>query len=228
MTVVALIPALNEADSIAATVTAVATVESIDRIIVIDDGSSDSTARLAAAAGAEVLSLPRTVGKGAALDAGYAHVRDSVDVLVLLDGDLDETADQGERLIGPVLRGNADMTIATFPPPLGKAGFGLVKGLARVGIRLLGGDAFSPAAPLSGQRAIASSALEAVTPFAFGYGVEVALTVRAMRAGLRVLEVPTTMSHAATGRDIAGFSHRGRQFAHVAMALVRLAFEHRG
>ena len=64
-----------------------------------------------------------------------------------------------------------------------------------------------------------------VTPFAFGYGVEVALTVRALRAGLAVLEVPTTMTHAATGRDMAGFVHRGRQYLHVRGALKKLARE---
>ncbi|MDP2300742.1 MAG: hypothetical protein Q8M55_08535, partial [Actinomycetota bacterium] len=55
--------------------------------------------------------------------------------------------------------------------------------------------------------------------------VEVALTVRVSRAGGRVLEVPTTMRHAATGRDLAGFLHRGRQFVAVAVSLARLALE---
>lgn len=53
--------------------------------------------------------------------------------------------------------------------------------------------------------------------------MEVALTVKAAKAGLRIMEVPTSMGHAATGRDVAGFMHRGRQFVHVAAALVRLA-----
>jgi hypothetical protein len=51
--------------------------------------------------------------------------------------------------------------------------------------------------------------------------------VRALRAGLRVVEVPTTMAHDATGRDPSGFAHRGRQFLHVARALVILALERR-
>ena len=69
---------------------------------------------------------------------------------------------------------------------------------------------------------------ERVTPFAFGYGVEVALTVRALRSGMTIVEVPTTMTHAATERNAAGFTHRGRQFLHVARALLRLTFEPRG
>jgi hypothetical protein len=99
----------------------------------------------------------------------------------------------------------------------------LVKGLARRGIRTLSG--FEATAPLSGQRALSRHAWMAATPFARGYGVEVALTVRAASAGQRLLEVPTTMGHAATGRDIAGFAHRGRQFVQVGLALVRLAFD---
>jgi len=62
-----------------------------------------------------------------------------------------------------------------------------------------------------------------VRPFSSGYGAEVGITVRALRGGMKLVEVPTTMAHAATGRDIAGFAHRGRQFVHVASALARLA-----
>lgn len=230
MSTVALIPAHDEADRIAATVSAAMAIPGVDRVLVIDDGSSDGTAAIAQAAGAEVLRLDRNVGKGAALDTGLDSVRAQADVLLLLDGDLGESAAQGAALLYPVLAGEADMTVAAFPAPTGRAGFGLVKGLARLGIRMLGGKAgrdFPATSPLSGQRAMDRAAWQAVTPFPFGYGVEVALTVRALRAGLRVLEVPTMMTHAATGRDAAGFAHRGRQFVHVARALARLAVERR-
>jgi hypothetical protein len=49
----------------------------------------------------------------------------------------------------------------------------------------------------------------------------VGLDIDALRAGLRVLEVRTTMHHAATGRDWAGFRHRGRQLLHILRALGR-------
>lgn len=225
MNVVALIPAFNEAERIAATVNAVRSLDGVTRILVIDDGSTDGTVERAREAGAEVIALPTNQGKGAALDAGYGAARDS-DVILLLDGDLGESASQASALLEPVLAGQADMTIARFPRPEGKAGFGLVMGLARFGIRTLGGD-FDALAPLSGQRALTADAARACAPFAFGYGVEVALTIRALRAGLRIQEVPTTMTHAATGRDMSGFAHRGRQFVHVLGSLLRLAFERR-
>lgn len=230
MKIVALIPAHDEAERIAATVAAAQTILGVTRVFVVDDASTDATGRIALAAGAEVLRLHTNVGKGSALDQGLARVRDDADVLLLLDGDLGDTASQGGLLLAPVLAGDADMTVAVFPRPAVKAGFGLVNGLARLGIRTLGGRrgrAFAATAPLSGQRAMTRECWQRITPFAFGYGVEVALTARALRADLRVLEVTTTMSHDATGRDAAGFAHRGRQFVHVARAIVRLAFERR-
>lgn len=230
MSVTVLIPAHDEAARIAASVEAALGIPGVSKVLVIDDASGDATADLAEAAGAEVLRLSSNLGKGAALDAGLARVRAGADVLLMLDGDLGASAAQGALLLEPVLSGEAAMAVATFPRPEGKAGFGLVKGLARFGIRALGGAAgrsFAATAPLSGQRAMTRECWEKVTPFAFGYGVEVALTVRALRSGLTVVEVPTTMSHDATGRDAAGFAHRGRQFAHVARALARLAVEPR-
>jgi hypothetical protein len=230
MGVVVLIPAFQEAERIADTVTTARGIPGVTRVLVVDDASSDDTGTRAEAAGAEVLRLLSNAGKGAALDAGLATVRDDADILLMLDGDLGSSASQGALLLAPLLTGEADMAVAAFPRPPVKAGFGLVKGLARFGIRLLGGSAgraFEATAPLSGQRAMTRACWERVTPFAFGYGVEVALTVRALRSGFRVTEVTTTMSHDATLRDAAGFTHRGRQFAHVALALARLTVERR-
>lgn len=222
MRIVALIPAHDEADRIVATVTAARKVPGVDRVLVIDDGSADTTASLAGDAGAEVIRLERNAGKGGALQAGLDRVQGEADVIVLLDADLGATASEASKLLGPVLAGDADMTVAVLLRPPDSGGFGLVKGLARRGIARLGGG-FEASAPLSGQRALTRRAWEATTPFASGYGAEVALTVSALRSGLRVLEVPVAMTHAATGRDAAGFAHRGRQFVHVAITLVRLA-----
>lgn len=226
MNVEVLIPAHNESASIAATVAAAKSIPSVTRVLVVDDGSTDGTSRIAEKAGAEVLALRANAGKGAALEAG-ADLLGKDGVVVLLDADLGDTAAQAEALITPVIAGVADMSIAGFPRPQAKAGFGLVKSLARWGIRVLGDRDFVAGAPLSGQRAMTAECLAQVRPFASGYGVEVALTVRALRRGARLVEVPTTMAHAATGRDVAGFAHRGRQFLHVGMALLRLAFERR-
>lgn len=225
MDIAVLIPAHEEAARIAATVRAALALPGVTRCVVVDDASRDDTAGQAGAAGAKVVRLVFNVGKGAALEAGAERVANA-DIIVLLDGDLGETAAEAARLLAPVVNGEADMSIATFPRPAGKAGFGLVKGLARFGISRLGGGWLAEA-PLSGQRVLTRDCLEAVRPFASGYGVEVGLTVRALRRGFRLVEIPTEMAHAATGRDLKGFVHRGRQFVHVSLALLRLAFERR-
>lgn len=222
-----LMPAFNEAERVAASVRAALSIAGVTVCVVVDDASTDATAEEAQKAGARVVSLPSNVGKGAALETGATLPQvDDADIVLLLDADLAQTAAQGALLVEPLVAGKADMAIATFPRPSTKAGFGLVKGLARWGIARMGGG-YLASAPLSGQRALTGECLAAVRPFQQGYGVEVGLTVRALRSGFRLTEVETTMAHAATGRDAAGFIHRGRQFLHVAAALLRLAFERR-
>jgi len=212
----ALIPAFNEAELIGKTVRAVKSIPEVMEVIVVNDASTDLTSRIAREAGARVLTLERNMGKGNAMNEGAFLVRGKV--VVLLDGDLGDTAGEARKLILPVLEKRADMTIARFPPPRQKGGFGLVKGLARGGIKFLTGLHVS--SPLSGQRAMTREVMNELMPFASGYGVEVALTIKAARKGFRVMEVPVMMRHDETGRDLRGFLHRGRQFVHVARVLV--------
>ena len=88
-------------------------------------------------------------------------------------------------------------------------GFGLAFGFARWTIRRLCG--FEAEAPISGQRAMRTDVLRATLPFARGYGMEIGMTVDAIRAGYRVGEYELDLSHRATGRTFGGFVHRGRQ-----------------
>lgn len=218
----ALIPAYNEVDRIAATIAAVGALPSLAQsgeIIVVDDGSTDDTAARAEVAGADVVLRQWHQGKGAALQAGLAISRG--DILLLLDADLGSSASEAEKLLLPVISGAVDMTIATFPVVPGSAGgFGLVVRLARWGIRRLTGRTM--AAPLSGQRAVKREVLIEVGRFAHGWGAEVGLTVAALRAGFRVLEVPTNMTHRVTGRKPADIRHRAAQFTAVAQTLLRM------
>jgi hypothetical protein len=75
-----------------------------------------------------------------------------------------------------------------------------------------------PRAPLSGQRALRVADLQALLPFAGGFGMEVGTTIDAHRAGLRVLEVQLPLEHRPTGLTPAGFGHRGRQLVDVIRA----------
>jgi glycosyltransferase involved in cell wall biosynthesis len=211
----AVIPAFNEAERIGKTIAALKRLPEIDEIVVVDDGSTDDTASAAEAAGARVVRQSPNRGKGAALTAGIKSAQG--DILLLLDADLGETADQAASLLPPVMNGEADMSIATFPVIPGKGGgFGFVVRLARNGILKRTGKEMQ--APLSGQRAIRREVLEKIG-IAGGFGAEVALTIDALCAGFHVVEVPTTMTHRVTGRDWKAMRHRARQFNAVARAL---------
>ncbi len=245
------IPAYNEEERIGETLQAVKSIPGISRVIVVSDGSTDTTASRAREEGVEVLELYPNRGKGGAMNAvlpflnleqrepllsaeamrglvpGLStrehYTADSsanillpqlegkaADIVVFLDADLGASASQASRLIEPVAKGMADLSIASFPPPQKKGGFGLVKGTAAWLIRKVG--KMEAIAPLSGQRAMTREVLQAVTPFNEGYGVELGMSVNALLQGFKLIEVPTTMSHNESGRDLKGFFHRGRQF----------------
>lgn len=207
MIVVAVIPAYNSGDRIAATVAATSAIRGVTRVLVVDDGSTDDTVSNARAAGAEVLVLPGNRGKGGAVAAGIA-VSPDAEVFLLVDADLQETAGETERVLAPVLADECDLAIAVLPSAGGRGGFGTVKNLARRGIERACG--YRTAAPLSGQRAVRAHLVRDL-PSSERFGLEVAMTIDAVRAGGRVLEVEASIEHRHTGRSIAGFAHRGRQ-----------------
>jgi len=217
-----LIPAYNEADRIADTLAAIQSFAAemhLEEIIVVDDGSTDDTSDRAQAAGADVVFRQKNSGKGAALNRALALAQG--DILLLLDADLGATATEAARLLGPVVSGAADMSIATFPRIAGKGGgVGLVVKLARWGIHRLTGQTMQ--APLSGQRAVRRQVLEDIGGFAEGWGVEVGLTVKALQNNYRVLEIPTQMSHRVTGRSPAAILHRAQQFIAALRVLLKL------
>jgi glycosyltransferase involved in cell wall biosynthesis len=215
-TVLALIAAYNESDIIAETIAAIKSIPTIDRILIVDDGSADETANVAQESGAEVLRLGRNMGKGGALQAAMKEV--SQDIVLFLDADLGACASEASKLLEPVLKGEAGMAIADFPKAQKEGGFGLVKGLGRWGILHFTKVAMSE--PLSGQRSVKAELLDGVK-FENGYGLEVGLTIDVLKKGSKVVEVPVKMTHRETGRDLAGFKHRGKQFLHILTVILK-------
>ena len=225
--VAVVIPARNEADRIQATVAGAAGLPGVDLVIVVDDGSADDTAGLAGHAGATVLRHSRGRGKGAAMETGAEAVRmlEATDAppsgrarhLLFLDADLGATAAAAGPLTEPVRAGEADMTIAVFTERVRQGGHGLVVGLSGTGIERATG--WRPAQPLNGQRCLTRAAFEAARPLAAGFGVETALTIDLLKAGMRVTEVEVPLAHRATGNDWRSQVHRARQLADVARAL---------
>jgi glycosyltransferase involved in cell wall biosynthesis len=225
--VLVLVPAHNEAARVGATVDALHKLPGVSEVLVVSDGSTDATAARALEAGAHCLELPRNFGKGDALNAGLAALMERVSdgitpepgALLLADADLQDTASLLDVLLAPVLAGDAEVAVADLPVQQGAGGFGLAMGLARWGMERASGRRMQE--PLSGQRALRWTALPSLIPFAPGFGVEVAMTVDALRAGLRVVEIKVPLRHAATGRDLAGILHRGRQAGAIARELGR-------
>src|SRR5580700_135308 len=225
--VAVVIPALNEADLIAATVSAARVLPGVDLVVVVDDGSADETAAVAAGAGARVVRHARNRGKCAAMETGAEAVRllESADGrpdsrhLLFLDADLGESASGAGPLTEPVRAGTADMTIAIFRNVLRRGGFGFVTRAAGAGIERATG--WRPAQPLNGQRCLTRAAFTAALPLARGWGVETAMTIDLLRQGLRVTEVEVPLSHRATGKDLGSQLHRLAQLRDVSLALAR-------
>jgi glycosyltransferase involved in cell wall biosynthesis len=218
--VVVVIPALNESQRIAATVRAAASLPGVAAVVVTDDGSRDDTAALARAAGASVVSHNRRRGKAAAMVTGAAEavaVGCADAPLLFLDADLQQTAATAAPLVEPVLDGRADMTIAILPPGLPGGGHGFVVRLASRGIVKATG--WTPTQPLSGQRCVRRELFDAVQPLARGFGVEVGLTIDALRRGAKVLECPVPITHRVTGTSWRDQLHRARQYRDVSLAL---------
>ncbi len=214
----AVVPAYNEEKRIERTLKALRRVKELDEIIVVDDGSTDATAQVARRNADSVVQLPRNIGKGGALSQGMSYAAGNI--ILFVDADLMEHAKLCGALLSPVLKQEADMTIARFPAARKKGGFGLVKGLARNGVRWLTG--YHLEAVLSGQRAVTRELIKEAGDLSSGFGVEVGMTVRALRCGYQVIEIPLPMSHRETGRNWQGFTHRGKQFLSILKTLFRL------
>jgi glycosyltransferase involved in cell wall biosynthesis len=226
MDAIVIVSARDEADRLPATLAALAEAFPGAHVLVADDGSTDATAAVAQAAGAEVVSQPRSVGKGGATTAAARRVLGRTTatdppIVILCDGDLGASARHLAELAEHVAAGRADLAVAVFARRVG-GGVGAAVGFARIALRRLTG--LNLQAPISGQRAMRGEVLAAVTPFAPRFGMEIGMTTDAHRAGFRVAEVPLDLEHRATGKTAKGFVHRGRQLRDfVAVTLDRLA-----
>ena len=210
-----LVAARDEQQRIGGTVAALREAFPDAAVLVADDGSRDATAEEAQRAGARVLRFPRR-GKGQTLT--LAERSCGPGPLLLCDADL-----RGN--VQHLAASDADLAIAAFSRRSG-GGLGIAKGVARGLVCALGGR--RPREPLSGQRRLSTDARTVLFPLAAGFGAETRMTIDALRAGLDVREVELDLEHRATGRDLRGFVHRGRQLVQLTLACGPLAENYRG
>jgi glycosyltransferase involved in cell wall biosynthesis len=221
-----IVAARNEADRVADTIEALREAFPEASLWVADDASTDGTTEVALAAGAQVVSRGRPHGKGANVTAAAEAalgVEPAPHLVLLCDADLGGSAALLVPLVEAVERGECDLAVAAFSRRVG-GGFGVALGFAGWAIRRLCG--LETTAPISGQRAMRAEVLRATLPFARGYGMEIGMTVDAVRADYRLREYRLDLTHRATGRSFAGFVHRARQlgdFARTYLSRRRLA-----
>jgi len=183
-----IIPAFNEEKAISEVIAAIP--DWVDEILVVDNGSTDKTAKKARAMGARVVSEPRR-GYGSACLKGIDAL-ENPDIVVFLDGDFSDYPDEMNRLVDPIIDGQAEMVIGSRV--LGRHEKGALTPQARFGnrlscflIRLFWGVRYTDLGPF---RAIAYPALKRLGMRDPDYGWTVEMQIKAAMKDLRSIEVP--------------------------------------
>jgi glycosyltransferase involved in cell wall biosynthesis len=202
---VAIVPALNEEVAIAGVIDELRAFDPGLVVVVVDDGSVDRTAAVAAARGARVLRLPFNLGIGGAVQTGFRYAFErGYDVAVRVDGDGQHDPSQLPRVLEPLLRGEADIVVGSRFAADGD-GYRSSR-TRRVGIRLLAWVV----SRIVGQRVTDTTSgfqalnREGIALFARDYPhdyPEVEATVMVFRHRLRLREVPVTMRERGGGRS---------------------------
>ena len=191
MRVAAVIPAYNEGRTVATVVERIRRV--VDRVIVVDDGSSDDTADGARAAGAEVIAHAANAGKGAAVRTGLARVfEETFSHVLLLDADMQHLPEEAASLVAEAERGGADVVV-------GERRFDRSRmPAARYHANRLGSRALSwfVGVPIEdtqcGFRVFRVDAIRPLALTASGYEIETEMLIKVRRRGGRVAAVPIT------------------------------------
>ena len=166
MKISVLIPAYNEEETIGEIVSFLNDLEYIDEILVVNDGSDDSTSLIAQNSGAIVLNNNKNKGKGAAVQAGFDFL--STDIILLLDGDLVGLKEKHiKNILAPLLYENVDMSVGI---------------LMRGNFFIDFAQKFTP--NLSGQRAIRKTVINDLIKLNdVGYGVEIIINRHVKKKG---------------------------------------------
>jgi glycosyltransferase involved in cell wall biosynthesis len=217
------IPALNEAENIAAVVREMPW-GLIRECIVVDNGSTDATAAEALAAGAKVVAAPRR-GYGRACAAGAAAA--DGDILVFMDGDGSDVPGEMGQLLQPILAGDCDFVIGsrmrgTREPGSMQISQMFAGWLAGVLLRLLYRVSYTDMGPF---RAIRREALGRLHMREETYGWNLEMQMRAAQCGLRIREIPVSCRKRAGGvSKVAGsLSGSVRAAVRITQTLLRVA-----
>lgn len=193
--VIVVIPAFNEARFIGSTVLKAR--EYAWRIIVVDDGSTDGTAGIAETAGAFVVRHEFNQGKGAALNTGMCTARElGAQVVVTLDADGQHMPEEMNRLLAPVLEGQADIVVGSrYLDNISHVPRHRTWGHRVFNLLTQAASGVKVSDSQSGFRAFSAQALEALSFHSSGFSVESEMQFLAHELDLRVMEVPVTIQY---------------------------------
>lgn len=181
---------------------------------------------------------PKPQGKGESLNFLAQNISSFTDKILLIDADLCETAQLSYQLLDVLETTDCDLAIAAFQSQESAStkvegatsgavkGFGQVLKLARRELKRAEEQqgrlpARSWISPLSGQRALSYANFQKLKPFASGFGVELIMSLEALRLGMKLQEVELQLSHRYTRRNISGILHRFHQYRDIKAALKR-------
>jgi glycosyltransferase involved in cell wall biosynthesis len=202
---IAIVPALNEAASIARVIKEIREADPGFEILVVDDGSEDETGAIAEAAGARVLRLPFNLGIGGAVQTGYRYaLANGFDIAVQVDGDGQHDPRQLGAILAPLVAGEADLVIGSRfagvgsyrAAPVRRLGMHVFAAIVSVVVRQSLTDTSSSFRALN-RRSISLFAAD----YPHGFLETVEATVLARKYRLRMKEVPVTMRERELGRS---------------------------
>ena len=229
LAIAVVIPALDEAESIAAVVREIPRAR-VREVIVVDGGSSDATASIAAAAGARVIDSGAS-GYGRACAAGAAAAAPECGIVVFMDGDGADRGDLIARIVAPICAGTHDFVIASRTRGEREAGAMswhqvLAGRLAGLGIFLLYGARYTD---MCAYRAIRRDCLVRLGMREMTYGWNIEMQMKAARMRLRILELPMPYRRRSGGVSKVAGSLRGTLRAgwRIAATFVRVALASR-
>lgn len=192
------IPAYNEEKAIGDLVKKA--LQYSDKVIVVDDGSNDGTARIAKESGAIVILHKKNEGYGASVITLFDRARqESADILLIMDGDGQHDPEQIPLLINTLQENNVDVVIGSRfldttsqTPGYRKRGIKIITSAANFGTDFKVTDA------QSGFRAYSKRAIESIHPTETGMAISTEILLKISNKGLSVAEVPITVSYAGS------------------------------
>ncbi len=204
--VVAIIPAYNEEKALADVIGK--TLEHVDEVIVVDDGSSDKTSEVAIEAGARVIKHSVNLGKGEALKSGFKAIDDD-SIIITIDGDGQHNPNEIPDLVRPIIEDGADLVNGSRymngPEENTPAYRRVGQKVLDIATNISAGTKVTDSQ--SGFRAFSSKSKNVFRFKDTGFGIESEMLVDAAEAGLKIVEVPITVRYDLDGSTKDPITH---------------------